>query len=163
MHNNLASRLLNIAPFHVMELAKMAAELEKKGRNIIHMGIGEPDFTAPQVVIDAAARAMQNGNLQYTSALGLQDLRVAISDYYLEYYKLTVPASRIVVTAGASAALLLACAALVDPGAEVLMPDPCYPCNRHFVAAFEGVARLVECGPEVGFQLTNELVQKHWT
>jgi aspartate/methionine/tyrosine aminotransferase len=163
MHNNLASRLLNIAPFHVMELAKMAAELEKEGRNIIHMGIGEPDFTAPQVVIDAAASAMQKGNLQYTSALGLQDLRVAISDYYLEYYKLTVPASRIIVTAGASAALLLACAALVDPGAEVLMPDPCYPCNRHFVAAFEGIPRLVECGPEVGFQLTDELVQKHWT
>ncbi|AZP13968.1 pyridoxal phosphate-dependent aminotransferase [Undibacterium parvum] len=163
MHNNLASRLLNIAPFHVMELAKMAAELEKEGRNIIHMGIGEPDFTAPQVVIDAAARAMQNGNLQYTSALGLPDLRLAISKYYLEYYQLTIPASRIIVTAGASAALLLTCAALVDPGSEVLMPDPCYPCNRHFVAAFEGVARLVECGPEVGFQLTDELVREHWT
>jgi aspartate/methionine/tyrosine aminotransferase len=163
MHNNLASRLSNIAPFHVMELAKMAAELEKEGRNIIHMGIGEPDFTAPQVVIDAAARAMQNGNLQYTSALGLPDLRLAISKYYLEYYQLTIPASRIIVTAGASAALLLACAALVDPGTEVLMPDPCYPCNRHFVAAFEGIPRLVECGPEVGFQLTDESVREHWT
>jgi aspartate/methionine/tyrosine aminotransferase len=106
---------------------------------------------------------MQNGNLQYTSALGLPDLRLAISKYYLEYYQLTIPASRIIVTAGASAALLLACAALVDPGTEVLMPDPCYPCNRHFVAAFEGIPRLVECGPEIGFQLTDELVQKHWT
>ncbi|MFZ6748095.1 pyridoxal phosphate-dependent aminotransferase [Undibacterium sp. Ren11W] len=163
MNKNLASRLVNIAPFHVMELAKMAAELEKQGRNIIHMGIGEPDFTAPQVVIDAATQAMQNGNLQYTSALGLPELRAAISDYYLKYYQLTVPSSRIIVTAGASAALLLACAALVEPGAEVLMPDPCYPCNRHFVAAFEGTPHLVECGPEVGFQLTDEMVQKHWT
>lgn len=141
----------------------MAAQLEKQGRAIIHMGIGEPDFTAPQVVIDAATKAMVDGNLQYTSALGLQDLRGAISDYYLNYYQLSIPASRIIVTAGASAALLLACAALVEPGAEVLMPDPCYPCNRHFVAAFEGIPRLIESGPEVNFQLTEQLVQRHWT
>ncbi|MFZ6778403.1 pyridoxal phosphate-dependent aminotransferase [Undibacterium sp. Ji83W] len=162
MHQNLAARLDNIAPFHVMELMKMAAELEKQGRHLIHMGIGEPDFTAPQAVIDAAAKAMAAGRLQYTSALGLPALRMAISQHYLDVFGLEVPASRIIVTAGASAALLLACAALVEPGREVLMPDPCYPCNRHFVAAFEGRAKLIASGPDHRFQLTEEIVRQQW-
>lgn len=146
MHPVLASRLANIAPFHVMELAKMAADLERQGRSIIHMGIGEPDFTAAPLVVEAAARAMRDGRLQYTSAVGIPALREAISTHYLRVYGLDVAPSRIVVTAGASAALLLACAALVEPGSEVLMPDPSYPCNRHFVAAFEGRARLIQIG-----------------
>lgn len=162
MHKNLASRLDNIAPFHVMELMKMAADLESQGRHLIHMGIGEPDFTAPPAVIDAAAKAMADGRLQYTSALGLPALRTAISDYYQKVYGLDVPASRIIVTAGASAALLLACASLVEPGREVLMPDPCYPCNRHFVAAFEGKAKLIASGPEQRFQLTETIVRQQW-
>src|SRR5438067_6372238 len=124
--NKLASRLDHIAPFHVMELAKMASELERDGRSIIHMGIGEPDFTAPAPVIEAATRAMADGKMQYTAATGLPALRRAISDHYRTVYGLEVAPERIVVTAGASAALLLACAALVEPGAEVLMPDPSY-------------------------------------
>jgi aspartate/methionine/tyrosine aminotransferase len=163
VENNLASRLANIAPFHVMELAKMAAELEKQGRHIVHMGIGEPDFTAPQVVIDAAIKAMSEGRLQYTSSLGLPELRQAIAQHYLNKYQLMIPASRIIVTAGASAALMLACAALVDSGTEVLMPDPSYPCNRHFVAAFEGVAKLISCGPLERFQLSDKLVRQYWS
>ncbi|MBC3909922.1 pyridoxal phosphate-dependent aminotransferase [Undibacterium umbellatum] len=162
MHQNLAARLDNIAPFHVMELMKMAAELEQQGRHLIHMGIGEPDFTAPQAVIDAAAKAMAAGRLQYTSALGLPALRTAISQHYRDVFGLEVAASRIIVTAGASAALLLACAALVEPGREVLMPDPCYPCNRHFVAAFEGRAKLIASGPDHRFQLTEEIVRQQW-
>ncbi|MDB5769734.1 MAG: pyridoxal phosphate-dependent aminotransferase [Burkholderia sp.] len=159
----LASRLANIAPFHVMELAKMAAELEKQGRNIIHMGIGEPDFTAAPPVIEAAARAMADGKLQYTSAVGIPALRVAISAHYRRVYGLEISPSRIVVTAGASAALLLACAALVEKGSEVLMPDPSYPCNRHFVAAFEGRASMIPSGPDERFQLTEVMVREHWT
>lgn len=162
MHNNLASRLDHIAPFHVMELMKMASALEDQGRHLIHMGIGEPDFTAPQAVIDAAARAMADGRLQYTSALGLPALREAISTYYLQQCGLTIPASRIIVTAGASAALLLACAALVEPGKDVLMPDPCYPCNRHFVAAFNGRAKLVASGAQDRFQLSDQMVCENW-
>jgi aspartate/methionine/tyrosine aminotransferase len=159
----LASRLANIAPFHVMELAKMAAELEKQGRNIIHMGIGEPDFTAAPPVIEAAARAMADGKLQYTSAVGIPALRVAISAHYRRVYGLEISPSRIVITAGASAALLLACAALVEKGSEVLMPDPSYPCNRHFVAAFEGRASMIPSGPDERFQLTEAMVREHWT
>jgi aspartate/methionine/tyrosine aminotransferase len=105
---------------------------------------------------------MADGRLQYTSALGIPSLRRAIAQHYRSSYELEIAPERIIVTAGASAALLLACAALVQPGAEVLMPDPCYPCNRHFVAAFEGRAALVECGPEQRFQLTDSLVRAHW-
>ncbi|HEX7635258.1 MAG TPA: pyridoxal phosphate-dependent aminotransferase [Noviherbaspirillum sp.] len=159
---NLASRLVNIAPFHVMELAKMAAGLEQQGRHIIHMGIGEPDFTAPQQVIDAAARAMSDGRMQYTSAVGISALREAIAAHYQRVYGLQIAPSRIVVTSGASAALLLACAALVEKGAEVLMPDPSYPCNRHFIAAFDGQAKMIPSGPEQRFQLSDKKVREHW-
>lgn len=160
---NLASRLKNIDPFHVMELAKMAADLEQQGRHIIHMGIGEPDFTAAPAVVEAATRAMADGSMQYTAATGLPALRQAISDYYRQSYGIEIAPSRIIVTAGASAALLLACAALVEKGAEVLMPDPSYPCNRHFLAAFDGIAKLIESGPEQRFQLTDAAVRDNWT
>lgn len=158
-----ASRLANIRAFHVMELAKQAAELERAGRHIIHMGIGEPDFTAAEPVIRAAEAAMRRGVTQYTGALGIHALREAIAGYYKTAYGLDIPARRVIVTAGASGALLLACAVLVEIGAEVLMPDPSYPCNRHFVAAFDGVARMIPSGPEARFQLTADQVREHWT
>ncbi len=161
--SHLASRLDNIAPFHVMELAKMAAALEQQGRHIIHMGIGEPDFTAAPLVIEAAARAMADGKMQYTSATGLPALRAAISAHYHQAFDLDVAPERIIVTAGASAALLLACAALVEKGSEVLMPDPSYPCNRHFVAAFDGQAKMIASGPDQRFQLSDEMVRRHWS
>ena len=160
---DLASRLQNIAPFHVMELAKMAAALEQQGRHIIHMGIGEPDFTAAPAVVTAATQAMADGKMQYTSATGLPALREAISAHYQQVYGLQIAPSRIVVTAGASAALLLACAALVEKDAEVLMPDPSYPCNRHFVAAFEGKSKLIPSGPEHRFQLSPQMVRDNWS
>jgi aspartate/methionine/tyrosine aminotransferase len=146
-----------------MELVKKAAALEQQGRHIIHMGIGEPDFTAPPPVVAAATRAMADGRLQYTSATGIPALREAVAGHYREVFGLEIPSSRIIITAGASAALLLACAALVDPGTEVLMPDPSYPCNRHFVAAFDGKAKMVASGPEQRFQLSDEMVREHWT
>lgn len=159
----LASRLMQIAPFHVMELVKRAAELEREGRQLIHMSIGEPDFAAPAPVIEAASRALSEGRLQtYTPAVGTPELREAISGHYHRVYGLDVSPSRIIITAGASGALLLACAALVESGSEVLMPDPSYPCNRHFVAAFEGHARLIPTGPEQRFQLTEAMVRGHW-
>ncbi|MFB9122125.1 pyridoxal phosphate-dependent aminotransferase [Paraburkholderia dipogonis] len=158
----LAARVDAIQPFYVMELAKEAALLERDGRDIIHMGIGEPDFTAPEPVIEAAASALRRGVTQYTSALGLHALREAISAHYADFYGVDVDPARIVVTAGASAALLLACAALVDRDDEVLMPDPCYPCNRHFVIAAEGKPVMVPSGPAERFQLTAADVERLW-
>ncbi|PZX29490.1 Aspartate aminotransferase [Cupriavidus phytorum] len=161
-HLATASRLANIDAFHVMELAKQAAALERAGRHIVHMGIGEPDFTAAEPVVRAAEAAMRRGVTQYTGALGIQPLREAIAGYYKTAYGLDLPARRVIVTAGASGALLLACAVLVEIGAEVLMPDPSYPCNRHFVAAFDGVARMIPSGPAERFQLTAAQVEANW-
>ena len=159
---HLAGRLDHIAPFHVMELTKMAAALERQGRSMIYLGIGEPDFTATPAVIAAATAAMSNGCTQYTAATGLPALREAISSHYAQVYGLDIDPSRIVITAGASAALVLACAALVEPGDKVLMPDPSYPCNRHFVAAFGAEAKMLPCGPEQRFQLSDHDVRMHW-
>ncbi|WP_028225999.1 pyridoxal phosphate-dependent aminotransferase [Paraburkholderia ferrariae] len=159
----LAARVDAIQPFYVMELAKEAAKLERAGRDIIHMGIGQPDFTAPEPVVEAAAAALRRGVTQYTNALGIHALREAIAGHYRDAYGLAIDPARVVVTAGASAALLLACTALVDRDDEVLMPDPCYPCNRHFVAAAEGKPVLVPSGPEARFQLTAADVERLWT
>lgn len=157
-----AARLADIEPFHVMEVQNRAQELEAGGRRIVHLEIGQPDFGAPPQVIEAAARAMRERTLGYTAALGLPELREAISGYYRRRYGLEVPAERIVVTSGASGAFLLALGALVDPGDEVLMPDPCYPCNRHFVRLFEGHARLVAVDESQSYQLAATDVCREW-
>ena len=159
----LAARTHNIMPFHVMELMKHAHTLELQGRHIIHMSIGEPDFTAPQRVIDALAAAMQRGDTHYTAAVGITSLRRAISEFLKARHRVDIDPNRIIITAGASGALLLTMAAVLDPGQEILMPDPSYPCNRHFVAAFDGIARMIPSGPENRFQLTAEMVEAHWT
>ncbi|MCM0043005.1 MAG: pyridoxal phosphate-dependent aminotransferase [Burkholderiaceae bacterium] len=159
----LAQRLQQIEPFHVMEVLKRAAELEKAGRSTISMCIGEPDFPPAQPVLDAAAAALSSGAaMRYTAALGLQPLREAISEHYRTAFGVDVPAERIVITAGASAALLLACAALVERDAEVLMPDPSYPCNRHFISAFNGQPTLIPSGSAERFQLSAAMVESHW-
>jgi aspartate/methionine/tyrosine aminotransferase len=139
----LAARTEKIEPFHVMELMKHAAELEMAGRSIIHMSIGEPDFTAPPAVLAALAEAMASGRAQYTPAVGLKSLRTAISNHYRTRFGASVDPARIIITAGASGALLLTMASIIEAGQEILMPDPSYPCNRHFVSAFDGSAKLI--------------------
>jgi aspartate/methionine/tyrosine aminotransferase len=161
-----ASRLDHIEPFYVMECAKAASELARSpacaDRPMIFLNIGEPDFTAPPLVQEAAERALRAGRTQYTHATGLDALRERISGWYAQRFGLDIAPSRIVVTAGASAALQLACLALVERGDEVLMPDPSYPCNRHFVAAADGVPVLLPCGPEQRFQLDAAGVEAAW-
>ncbi len=163
----LASRLDHIDPFYVMECAKAAAELARSpacaDSPMIFLNIGEPDFTAPPAVLAAARRCMDGGRTHYTQATGEPALRQRISRWYGERFGLHVPAGRIVVTAGASAALQLACLALVDRGDEVLMPDPSYPCNRHFVAAAEGVPVLLPASAAERFQLSAAAVDAAWT
>jgi aspartate/methionine/tyrosine aminotransferase len=147
----------------VMEVVKEAAELALGGHSVIHLSIGEPDFTAPEAVRRAAIAAIERGETQYTGALGLQPLRERIAQWYGTRFGCDIGPNRIVVTAGASGALLLACAALLERDAELLMPDPSYPCNRHFATALGGRARLVPCGPEQRFQLTADAVAANWT
>ena len=160
---HVASRMDSIAPFEVMEIQTLARRLEAQGRDVIHLEIGEPDFTTPAPVVEAAKRALDAEPMFYTSALGLPALREAISRFYRERYGVEVPAGRIVVTAGSSAALLLAFGVLLDAGDEVLLSDPGYPCNRHFVHALGGTPRLVPVGADTRYQLTPELALRAWT
>ena len=157
-----ARRMGEIEPFHVMDLLARARQLEREGRSIIHMEIGEPDFTTPQPVIEAAQQALTTGETHYTPALGLPALREAISDFYQQRYAVDVPARRIVITPGASGALLLALGVLLDRDSEVLLADPGYPCNRHFVRFVEGRARGIEVNASTGYQLNAELLRQHW-
>jgi len=162
----ISERARRIEPFYVMEVAKaataLAPELAREGRPMVFLNIGEPDFGATPLVQEAAARAIREGRTQYTQATGLPELRERISHWYGQRFGLDVPARRIVVTAGASAALQLACLALVESGDEMLMPDPSYPCNQQFVNAAEGRAVLLPTTAESRFQLSPEQVRAHW-
>lgn len=162
-----STRAARIEPFYVMEIAKaaqaLAAEVASSSSPMIFLNIGEPDFTAPPLVQEAAAKAVRDGATQYTQALGIAPLRERISDWYAQRFGVQVPARRIAITAGASAALQLACLALIDAGDEVLMPDPSYPCNRHFVSAAEGRAVLVPTTAAERYQLSSDKVQAAWT
>ena len=161
-----ASRLDHIEPFYVMECAKAASELARSPecaeRPMIFLNIGEPDFTAAPLVREAAERALRDGRTQYTDATGIAPLRERIAGWYAQRHGLAIDPARIVVTAGASAALQLACLALVERGDEVLMPDPSYPCNRHFVAAADGVPVLLPASAEHRFQLDAAGVEAAW-
>lgn len=167
----LSRRLDHIEPFYVMECAKAASALARSpqcdpaqgGRPMIFLNIGEPDFTAPPLVQAAAQRAIQSGQTQYTDACGMPALRERISQWYAQRYAVDIAPERIVVTAGASAALQLACLALIDPGDEVLLPDPGYPCNRHFVAAADGTAVLLPTTAADRYQLNAQAVDQAWT
>ena len=158
----LAARMAHIEPFEVMEIQTLAREVEAGGHDVIHLEIGEPDFRTPAPVLEAARRALGEERMFYTSALGLASLREAISRFYAQRYGVDVPAARIAVTAGSSAALLLAFGVLLDPGDEVLLADPGYPCNRHFVRSFGAVPRAIPVGPESRYQLTPDLARAHW-
>ncbi len=166
----LAARLDRIEPFYVMELAKAAAkvaagplcDLAQGGRRMIRLNVGEPDFGAAPAVREAMARVAQ-GPTPYTDALGLPKLREAISRWYAQRFGLAISPERIAITAGASAGLQLACLALFERGDEVLMPDPCYPCNRHFVTAADATPRLLPTGAAERFQLGASQVREAWT
>ena len=162
----ISARAQRVEPFYVMEMAKSAAAIAREAAGsdmpMIYLNIGEPDFTAPPLVQEAAERAIRDGRTQYTQATGLPQLRERISHWYAERFGVQVPARRIVVTAGASAALQLACLALLDAGDEVLMPDPSYPCNRQFVSAAEGKAVLIPATEAERFQLTADKVEQAW-
>ncbi|MBA3904596.1 MAG: aminotransferase [Rhodocyclaceae bacterium] len=158
-----AARMADIAPFHVMELLTRARQLEAAGRSIIHMEVGEPDFPTPQPIIEAATAFIRSGNVHYTPALGIPQLREAIARFYAERHGVDVPPECIAITAGASGALLLALGVLLDPGDELLLTDPGYPCNRHFVRTLEGVPRAIAVGPETNYQPVPAQVEEHWT
>jgi aspartate/methionine/tyrosine aminotransferase len=156
-----ATRLSKIEPFHVMDILARARAMEAQGRSIIHMEIGEPDFPTAPAIVQAGIAALQAGRTHYTPALGLPELRAAIAASYPAPAR--PDAGRVAVTPGASGALQLIFAALINPGDQVLMADPGYPCNRHFVSLFEGEPRAIPVDASTGYQLNADLVRRHWT
>src|SRR5690606_15698851 len=130
------------------EMFKQAAALAAQGRDIISLGIGEPDFTAPPQIVETLNRAAEAGLSGYTSPAGLPVLRESIAHHYSSKYGAEVDPARILVTAGASGALLLAAMALINPGDEVLLPDPSYPANQNFIISAGGIPKLIPAGPE---------------
>lgn len=159
----LAARTNEFLTFQVVELFKQAQALQAAGKDIISLGIGEPDFTAPPQVVEALQRAAQAGQSGYSAPAGLMPLREAIAQFYHDQFGATINPRRVIVTAGASGALTLACAALVNPGGEVLMPDPSYPANSNFVLAAGGRPRLIPSSADKRFQLSAQDVAHHWT
>ena len=159
----IAERMGRIQPFYVMDLLARARELERSGRDLVHMEVGEPDFATPKPIVRAGQKVLAGGRIRYTPALGLPELREAIAGHYADRFGVTLEPGRVAVTPGASGALLLALGVLVNPGDEVLMADPGYPCNRHFVELLEGRPLSLSVGAETGYQLTAELVEAAWT
>ncbi|MDQ1315240.1 MAG: hypothetical protein QG662_1349 [Pseudomonadota bacterium] len=158
-----AARVNDISPFHVMDILARAKAMEAAGRDIIHLEIGEPDFATPEPVVEAGIAALRAGRTHYTGALGLMELREAIAGFHATRWQTRVDPARVVVTPGASGALLLALGLLAGPGDEVLMADPGYPCNRHFARFCEARAVSVPVDADSGFQLTLELIERHAT
>jgi len=157
-----ARRTADIEPFRVVEVLTRATALAAAGRDILHLAAGEPDFPTAAPIVEAGREALARGATGYTQAAGIPALREAISRYYATDYGLDIPPARIMVTAGASGALLLVSALLMNPGDGMLMADPGYPCNRHFLRLVEGRGQLLPVGPDSRFQLTPALVASHW-
>ena len=154
--------MASIAPFHVMKLLARARELEAQGREIIHMEIGEPDFNTPEPIISAGIKALEQGKTHYTPALGLNVLRDTISKHYLDYYGVSVSPSRIVITPGSSGALQLIAGVLFETGLDVLITDPGYPCNRHFVTLMGANPVSMPVDGSTAFQPTLLQLQHAW-
>lgn len=158
----LAHRTELALPFHAVELFKEANTLAAQGNDIISLGIGEPDFTAPPAVVEALNRAAQAGKAQYTAPSGTPELKQAICDYYNTHFNAPVSPDQVIITAGASGALSLATLALINPGDEILMPDPSYPANQNFILAAGGISRLIPSTAENRFHLTASDIEEHW-
>src|SRR6185436_15979628 len=159
---NTARRAMEIEPFEVMDVLSRAHALEAQGRRVVHMEIGEPDFSAPAPVVEAGVRALREGRTAYTATLGLPALREAIAHHYASRFQSKVDEQRIAITSGASGGLLTVMALYVDAGDEVLVPDPGYPGYRHFVRAFEGRARALPVSARENFQPTAAMVREAW-
>nr|WSZ14048.1 pyridoxal phosphate-dependent aminotransferase [Streptomyces canus] len=159
----ISQRAQSVAPFYAMEFGKHAAALEAEGHRVVKLSLGEPDFGAPPAVLDALREAVGSMPMSYTGALGLPQLRQAIALFYGDQHGVDVDPGRVVVTAGASAALVLGAAALVDPGDEVLIADPSYPCNRQIAESFGARVTLVPTSAGSRYQLDTASVGSSWT
>lgn len=162
MNKGWTERAREIDSFKVMDLLKRAAELDAAGHDVVHMEAGEPDFPTAEPILAAARAALEAGHTRYTPAGGIPCLRTAIAEFYRQRYGVAVTPEQVLVTAGASGALLLAFALLAPPGRRFMLADPGYPCNRQFLRLLEARGQLVPVGAETNYQLTPELIEQHW-
>lgn len=163
MNQQPADRTETISAFYVMAILQRAKELERQGRDVIHMEIGEPDFLTPRPIIDASIELLQSGDVKYTPAAGLPELRTSIATFYRDRYGVTVDEELIFITPGASGAFLLALGASLNAGEKLLMADPCYPCNSNFVKLFGGRPQTIPVDADSDFQLNSALIERHWS
>jgi aspartate/methionine/tyrosine aminotransferase len=159
----ISQRMNGFSPFYVMELLQRAKELEEQGKNIIHMEIGEPDMPTPAKVVQAGLDFIKAGEVKYTPAAGLPELRGKIANYYRQTYGVDLPPERVFITPGASGAFLLALGVVLNAGDEILMADPCYPCNDNFVKFFAGRTKFVNVGSSTAYQLSASKIKQKWT
>ncbi len=158
----ISKRAQAIQPFHVMKLLARARALEAQGKSIMHMEVGEPDFNTPQPIVDAGVAAIKQGAVHYTPAVGMTSLREAIAAHYLKQFNVSLSPDRIIVTPGASGALLLALSVILEAEQSVLLSDPGYPCNRNFISLLQARSVLVNVDAASNFQLNTELIKQHW-
>ncbi|MCW8891083.1 MAG: pyridoxal phosphate-dependent aminotransferase [Sedimenticola sp.] len=158
----IADRMTSISPFYVMKLLARARELESEGRSIIHMEVGEPDFETPRPIVEAGKRALDEGFTHYTPAVGISELREAIAHDYQVRFGIQLDPARVLITPGSSGALQLIMSTVINPGQAVMMADPGYPCNRNFVKLVGGLPVTVPVGPDTGYQLTADIIEREW-
>jgi len=159
MTDRIAARMHAMRSFQVMDLVDQAQRLEAEGTDVVHMEVGEPDFVSAEPILAAGEAAIRGGKTRYTSALGLPALREGISTYYSRWHGVDVAPERIVVTAGATGALVMLAGLLLDEGDGLLMGDPCYPCNRQLPLLVGGEAQLVPAGPNEAYQIDADAVR----
>ncbi|MFA5704154.1 MAG: pyridoxal phosphate-dependent aminotransferase [Advenella sp.] len=160
--SRIAKRIEKALTFQAMEVTKIAQKLKEQGQDIISLGIGEPDFTAPAIVVETLNHAAEAGLSGYCPALGITPLRAEIANYYKKHFGASVNPEQVIITSGASGALSLACLSTLNPGDEILMPDPAYPANSNFIICAGATPRLIPCTAEERFQLSAEKIMANW-
>ena len=148
----LSKAMAKISPFRVMNVMDQASAIEATGEKVVHMEVGEPDFTTAQPILDAAKEALINGKTQYTLAPGISELREKVAEHYFQKYDIKISTERILITPGASGGLTLLANMLVSPGDGILIPDPAYPCIRNFVQMLSAEPQLIPVEREKNFQ-----------
>ena len=162
VHRQYASRIEGMTSFKVVDFLEAAVKMEAQGRDIVRMEAGEPAFPTAPAIVEAASAALHDEKTFYTPSLGIIELREAIAAFYDTRYGLNIPAQRIVVTTGSSAALGLICDLIINPGDGLQLTDPGYPCNANFVRRAGGEPQLIPVEAHNAYQLTAEAVAKHW-
>ncbi len=156
----ISKRASKFTSFIVMDVMAKAEDLERRGENVIHLEVGEPDFRTPEVITKAANEALSKNKTRYTHALGLLELRQAICDFYFKEYGVTIEPDQVMISTGTSPALLFAMLAILDHGDEVIISNPRYPCYQNFILAAGGKVKEVQTYPEEGFQYRPKDIKK---